>query len=127
MKLQESGENYLETILILEDKSGAVRSVDVANYLGVSKPSVSRAVSVLKAAGYIRQESYGDIYLTDAGRERAGAVLERHHLIAEFLMMTVGVDRDVADRDACRIEHVISLETEIGMRHFVEKHRNNKE
>ena len=127
MKLQESGENYLETILILEDKSGAVRSVDVANYLGVSKPSVSRAVSVLKAAGYIRQESYGDIYLTDAGREGAGAVLERHHLIAEFLMMTVGVDRDVADRDACRIEHVISLETEIGMHHFDEKHRNNRE
>ena len=123
MKLQESGENYLETVLILEGKNGAVRSVDVANYLGVSKPSVSRAMNVLKAAGLITQESYGDIYLTDAGREKAGAVVERHHLIAEFLMQTVGVDREIADRDACRIEHVISPETEKGMRAFIEANR----
>ncbi|MGI5893446.1 MAG: metal-dependent transcriptional regulator [Candidatus Merdivicinus sp.] len=123
MKLQESGENYLETVLILEDKNGAVRSVDVANYLGVSKPSVSRAMNVLKAAGYITQESYGDIYLTEKGRERAGAVLERHHLIAEFLILSVGIDRETADRDACRIEHVISPETEEGMRRYVEQNR----
>ena len=123
MKLQESGENYLETVLILEGKNGAVRSVDVANYLGVSKPSVSRAMNVLKAAGLITQESYGDIYLTDAGLEKAGAVLERLLLIAELLMQTVGVDREIADRDACRIEHVISPETEKGMRAFIEANR----
>ena len=110
MKIQESGENYLETVLILEKKNGTVRSVDVANYLGVSKPSVSRAMSVLKAAGYISQESYGDIYLTEAGREKAGAVLERHRLISKFLRLSVGIDEETADRDACRIEHDISSE-----------------
>lgn len=122
MKIQESGENYLETVLILERKNGTVRSVDVANYLGVSKPSVSRAMSVLKAAGYINQESYGDIYLTEAGREKAEAVLERHRLISRFLRLAVGIDEETADRDACRIEHVISDETEQGMRKFVENH-----
>lgn len=94
----------------------------MANYLGVSKPSVSRAMSVLKAAGYISQESYGDIYLTEAGREKAGAVLERHRLISKFLRLSVGIDEETADRDACRIEHVISDATEQGMRKYVEDH-----
>ena len=119
VKIQESGENYLETVLILEKKNGTVRSVDVANYLCVSKPSVSRAMSVLKKAGLISQESYGDIYLTEAGRQKAEAVLHRHRLISKFLRLSVGIDVETAERDACRIEHVVSKETEDGMRRYV--------
>lgn len=126
MKIQESGENYLEAILLLEDEKHRVRAVDIANALGVSKPSVTRAMGVLKKAGYIVQESYGDISLTEEGRRRAGDVLNRHRLIQEFLMLSVGVDVETADQDACRIEHVISEETAEGMRRYVAGHCGKK-
>lgn len=111
MKIQESGENYLETILNLERKNGIVRSIDIANELGFSKPSVSRAMSVLKKAGYIEQEAYGNIQLTNAGRARATEVYGRHKLITRFLVKVLDLDPVIAEQDACRIEHVISPET----------------
>ena len=111
MKIQESGENYLETILNLEQKNGVVRSIDIANELGFSKPSVSRAMGVLKKAGYIEQEAYGNIRLTDAGRARASEVYERHVLLTRFFVEQLALDPKIAEQDACRIEHVISPET----------------
>lgn len=111
MKIQESGENYLETILELEQKNGVVRSIDVANALGFSKPSVSRAMHVLKQAGYINQESYGTISLTDKGRARASEVAQRHKLLTRFFVEELLLDPVLAEQDACRMEHVISIET----------------
>ena len=111
MKLQESGENYLETILILSRKNGSVRSIDVANELNFSKPSISRAMGILKNAGLITIEKNGQINLTEMGHERATAIYERHCLIKEFLIKTLQIDESLADKDACRIEHVISEET----------------
>lgn len=110
MKLQESGENYLETILILSQKNGMVRSIDIANELNFSKPSISRAMGILKNAGLITIEKSGQINLTEVGYE-ATAIYERHCLIKEFLMQTLQIDEELADKDACRIEHVISEET----------------
>lgn len=107
MKLQESGENYLETILILEQRNGIARSVDVANELGFSKPSVSRAVSVLKEAGYVEIGSINQLLLTESGREVAEKIYERHCILKDYLM-SIGVDETTASDDACRIEHVIS-------------------
>ena len=111
MKLQESGENYLETILILKNKQGYVRSVDVANELGFSKPSISRAMGILKNDGYITVEVGGNIQLTQKGSELAESVYERHRAITRFLNEKLGVDKDIAEKDACRIEHIISPET----------------
>ncbi|MDF2595508.1 MAG: DtxR family transcriptional regulator [Clostridia bacterium] len=111
MKIQESGENYLETILILENKNGHVRSIDIANELHFSKPSISRAVGILKTAGFITVEPNGNIVLTNVGRTKANEIYERHQLITLYLMETLGVDEDLAAHDACRIEHVISEQT----------------
>lgn len=109
--MKESGENYLETILILKQRNGMVRSVDIANELSYSKPSVSRAVGILKNAGFIEVEADGNIQLTASGLEKASAIYERHDVITRFLVATLGVDETIADQDACRIEHVISEET----------------
>lgn len=106
MQLQESGEMYLETILILS-RRGAVRSLDVAEYMHFSKPSVSRAVSLLKNGGFIVVDKNGFIELTDAGREVADSMYERHRLLTSFLTM-LGVDEETAAEDACKIEHDIS-------------------
>lgn len=106
MQLQESGEMYLETILILSQR-GAVRSLDVAEYMHFSKPSVSRAVSLLKNGGFIIVDKNGFIELTDAGREVADSMYERHRLLTSFLTM-LGVDEETAAEDACKIEHDIS-------------------
>lgn len=111
MKIQESGENYLETILSLERKNGIVRSIDIANELGFSKPSVSRAMGILKKAGYIEQEAYGNIHLTEAGRTRANEVYSRHVLLTRFFVEKLSLNPAIAEQDACRIEHVISPET----------------
>ena len=108
LKIQESGENYLETILLLEMRNGTVRSVDIANELGYSKPSVTRAMGVLKKAGLVEQESYGTIHLTDSGRKRANEIYNRHILIKEFLMTVLSLDAITAETDACRIEHIVS-------------------
>jgi len=107
LKIQESGENYLETILILEQKLGTVRSVDVAAELGFSKPSISRAMSILKEAGFIEVQR-GSLQLTDAGRAKAESVYERHRVITRFLTGSLGLDAETAEADACRIEHIIS-------------------
>lgn len=111
MKIQESGENYLETILMLENRTGRVRSVDVANEMGFTKPSISRAMGILKKAGLVDFDGDGYLVLTDSGRARANQIYERHRLITRYLMQALGVPQDIAEQDACRIEHVISAET----------------
>lgn len=111
MKLQESGENYLETILILQQRNGSVRSIDIANELNFSKASISRAMGILKKANLITIEPNGQINLTEIGYQKATEIFERHCLIKEFLIKTLDIDEELADKDACRIEHVISEET----------------
>ncbi len=111
MKIQESGENYLETILILKSRNGYVRSVDVANELSFTKASVSRAMSILRKAGLIVMEKNGNIVLTESGMEKASAVYERHTVLTEFLRKALGVSEEIAMQDACRIEHIISQES----------------
>lgn len=108
--MQESGEMYLETILVLSKKGAPVRSLDVANQLGFSKPSVSRAMGILKAGEYIKTDEQGYITLTDEGSKIAKKIYERHVVISE-LLMELGVDMKTAEEDACRIEHVISDKT----------------
>ncbi len=108
--LQESGEMYLETIYILSAKSSSVRSVDVGEYMGYSKPSVSRAVGILKKGGYVVTDKDGYLSLTDAGTEVAKKIYERHTVLTEFLVR-LGVSRETAVEDACRMEHDISDET----------------
>ena len=102
MALQESGEMYLETILILSRQKGSVRSVDISEHMGYSKPSVSRAVGLLKSGNYIIMEDDGHITLTPAGREIAEKILLRHTLLTEMLVR-LGVDRETASADACKI------------------------
>lgn len=110
MVLKESGEMYLETILILSNKGKHVRSIDVAEERGFSKPSVSRAVGQLKEAGYILVDPSGYLILTDLGRSVAEKIYERHNVLSSFLM-AIGVDEETAIDDACRAEHVISDKT----------------
>ena len=110
MQLQESGEMYLETILILSLKGKPVRSIDVVEYMGYFKPSVSRAVGLLKSGGYLEMDPNGYLTLTDEGRRVAERTYERHQLLTEFFVH-IGVDPEVAAEDACKIEHVISDET----------------
>ena len=110
MKIQESAENYLETILILRQRIGAVRSIDIVNELEFSKPSVSVAMKNLRENGYIEMDNEGYITLTDKGRAIAETIYERHTLISRWLI-TLGVNPKTAVEDACRIEHVISRES----------------
>ncbi|MBE6631760.1 MAG: metal-dependent transcriptional regulator [Ruminococcaceae bacterium] len=110
MHIQESGEMYLETILILSQKSSGVRSLDVAEYMGFSKPSVSRAVGILKNAGYIVVDKDGHLILTDEGRSIAEKIYNRHTLLTDFLIK-IGVAHKTASEDACKIEHDLSDET----------------
>ena len=110
MKIQESAENYLETILILKNKNGAVRSIDIANELGFSKPSVSVAMKNLRENGYIEVDSSGYITLLDSGRRIAEKIYERHTTLSKWLV-SLGVDDKTAAEDACRIEHIISSES----------------
>ena len=119
MRLQESGEMYLESILVLS-RRGHVRSIDVCEYMGFSKPSVSRAVGLLKSGGYISVDSDGFITLTDLGLETASTIYERHKMLTAFLS-AIGVSDEIADSDACKIEHVISDETFQAMKCHVEK------
>ena len=107
MRLQESGEMYLEAIFVLSKNITAVRSVDVGEYLGYSKPSVSRAVGLLKSGGYINMAADGTLSLTELGEEVAEKIYERHTLLTTMLV-TLGVDEETASEDACRIEHAIS-------------------
>lgn len=110
MKIQESAENYLETILILQNRKGFVRSIDIANELEFSKPSVSIAMRNLRENGYVQVDTNGFITLLPAGKEIADRIYERHTLLTDWLT-ALGVDPKVAAEDACRIEHVISAES----------------
>jgi Mn-dependent DtxR family transcriptional regulator len=111
MKIYESGENYLETILILQKERGSVRSIDVATEMNFSKPSISRARGILKREGYIVIDAGGNIHLTEMGRQTAEGIYERHRLISRYFVEALNVDREIALQDACRIEHVISAES----------------
>lgn len=110
VNLQESGEMYLETIYILSQKSNAVRSVDVGEYMNFSKPSVSRAVGILKKNGYLKMDGDGYLTLTESGLNTAKKIYERHTTLSDFLIK-LGVDKETAVKDACKMEHDISDET----------------
>ena len=110
MKIQESAENYLETILVLQQRKGSVRSIDIANELEFSKPSVSVAMKNLRLNGYIEVDAAGQIRLLPEGQRIAEAVLEKHQLMTQFLI-SLGGSPEVAAEDACRIEHVLSNES----------------
>lgn len=110
MHLHQSGEDYLETILVLRQEKGVVRSVDVAQRLGYSKPSISRAMSILRGDGYIEMERSGAITLTAEGERVAITMYERHKLLTRWLT-SLGVSPEVAANDACRMEHALSAET----------------
>ena len=109
-KLYKSGEDYLETILILHLKENYVRAVDVAHELGVSKPSVSRAMGILRDGGFIRIGDNGNIVLTETGNEVAGRIYERHRVLTQWLV-DIGVSPETAAEDACKLEHDISTES----------------
>lgn len=121
MNLQESGEMYLETILVLSQTHKVVRSIDVAEYMQFSKPSVSRAVSKLKADGFINMDENGYLTLTDKGAEVANTMYERHTLLSGFLMK-LGVSEENAVADACKMEHDISVETFEAIKAHVKKY-----
>ena len=120
MKVQESAENYLETVLMLRQRKGFVRSIDIANEMGFSKPSVSIAMKNLKENGYITIDDGGMISLTDKGREIAEKTYERHTLFTEWLIR-LGVSPDVAAEDACRMEHAVSEESFAAIKNFVQQ------
>ena len=119
--MYESGENYLETILILKEKHGLVRSIDIARALNFSKPSVSRAMGILRENGYIVMEPGGEIELTEKGQKKADGIYERHKLLTEFLHRVSGVDPRVAEEDACKMEHIISDATFQGIKEFMKQ------
>lgn len=111
MSAKESREMYLEVILKLEKRNGVVRSVDIANEFNYSKPSINRAMGILKEAGYITHSHYSDIALTEKGRKKAGQIYRLHHIVTEFLIKSLELDKSIAEQDACRIEHIISEQT----------------
>ena len=122
MKTNESAENYLETILMLKKEKGAVRSIDIVHQMEFTKPSVSRAMALLREKGQITMDKEGWIELTDDGREIAERIYERHLLMTEWLI-ALGVSPDVAAEDACRIEHAISEETFRQLKAHIQKHQ----
>ena len=131
VKINESTEDYLESILVLEQHNPNVRMSDIAAMLEVSKPSVNKAMGVLKEAGYIHQKVYGTIHLTDEGRAYAQKVYGRHVLFKRFLMEVLEIDEKIADEDACHMEHCVSDETMEKLRVFLmaaleEKNSENK-
>ena len=123
MKIHESAENYLETILMLQQRKGSVRSIDIANELEFSKPSVSVAMKNLRLNGYIEVDGSGMIHLLPEGQAIAEAVLEKHKLITAFLV-ALGVSEEVAAEDACRIEHVLSNESFEAIKEHARKYTN---
>ena len=125
MQIQESGEMYLETILMLSKRRDYVRAIDICDEMGYSKPSVSRAVGLLKAGGFITVNTSGHITLTDCGLELAEKILDRHTVLTEMLV-TLGVDREIAVKDACKMEHAISDESFVAIKkHFCDFGGNN--
>ena len=124
MKIYALGEDYLEAVLVLQKKKVMVRSVDLARHMGFSKPSISHAVGVLKNGGFLTVDEDGYFHLTEDGREVAEKIYERHQFFTEQLV-AVGVDRETAERDACRIEHAISEEAFQKLKASVEKQSND--
>ena len=116
MALLESGENYLETILVLTKKNGSVRSIDIADAMQFTKASVSRAMSILKRDNYIIMHPDGSILLTKEGQKKATAVYDRHVTLTRYINEVLDVDVEIAEKDACRIEHIISPETFAGIK-----------
>lgn len=119
MDIQRSGEDYLETIYVLHQRTGYVRSIDIATELGYSKPSVSKGMSILRELGYIIMMNDGQIKLTKTGLKRAQEVYSRHQTIREFLIQKLGVNPTTAENDACKVEHVISEETYLRLRDYM--------
>ncbi|MBE6824359.1 MAG: metal-dependent transcriptional regulator [Ruminococcaceae bacterium] len=107
MSIQESGEMYLESILVLSKEKPSVRAIDLSEYMGFSKPSVSRALSLLKSGGFVTVSEHGFLSLTDDGKAIAEKIYERHTVLSNYLTL-IGVDKDTASKDACKMEHVIS-------------------
>ena len=120
MHLQESGQMYLETILVLTENNSAVRSIDVAEHMGFSKPSVSRAMGLLKNGGYIEVDGNGFIALTESGKEAAQKIYDRHRILTDMLV-SIGVSEEVASADACKIEHHISDESFDAIKRYLRK------
>ena len=120
MKLLESGQMYLETIYVLSKAKPVVHSIDVSEYMGYSKPSVSRAIGLLRTGGYVDMAEDGSLTLTPAGVEAAEQIYERHTILTA-LLTKLGVDRDIAAEDACKMEHVISDQSLQAIKEFVEK------
>lgn len=120
MHIQESGEMYLETILVLSRESACVRAIDVGEHMGYSKPSVSRAIGLLKNGGYVVSDKDGYLFLTDEGKELAEKIYNRHKILTKFLI-ALGVSEETAAEDACKMEHVISDESITAIESFTEK------
>ena len=110
MKILESAENYLESILIIKNEKGTVRAIDIVNYLGFSKPSVSIALKQLETNGFITRDKDNHIFLTESGKEIADCIYERHQLLSK-LFIKIGVSENTAREDSCKVEHHISQET----------------
>lgn len=125
MKIQQSAEDYLETMLMLEEEHGYIRSIDIARHLGVTKPSVSYAVKRLKESGYINMEANGPITLAPPGRKIATRIYQRHKALTIFLEL-LGVDSEQAEEDACKIEHVISHDTYVAICKYVNANSDTK-
>ena len=119
MKLMESGQMYLETIYVLSKEKTSVHSIDVSEHMGYSKPSVSRAIGILKSGGYVEMAEDGSLTLTESGRIVAEQIYERHTILTECLVR-LGVDRETAAEDACKMEHVISDESMAALKKFIE-------
>lgn len=122
MNIQESGQMYLETIYILSQKTEKVRAIDVSRYMNFSKPSVSRALGLLKDEGFISVEPDGTVSLTDSGLETACAIYEKHRILTD-IFISLGVAEETAEQDACRIEHVLSDETFCAVRNHMSTYK----
>ena len=119
--LHKSGEDYLEAILFIERQNGRVRSIDIANHLKVSRPSVNRALNNLEEMGYVTKPIYGEVTITENGRKKAEAVAGKHAALTRLLTEVLGVSRGVAEEDACKIEHDISDETTRKLIEYLDK------
>ena len=115
----ESGQMYLETIYVLSKEKTSVHSIDVSEHMGYSKPSVSRAIGILKSGGYVEMAEDGSLTLTESGYSVAEQIYERHTILTECLVR-LGVDREIAAEDACKMEHVISDESMAALKKFIE-------
>ncbi|MCI9104610.1 MAG: metal-dependent transcriptional regulator [Lachnospiraceae bacterium] len=124
--MHESGENYLETIWMLKEKTGSVRSIDIARKLNFSKPSVSRAMGILRESGYITMEPSGEIQLTESGKVKAGEIYRRHCLLTAFLKEVAGVSEQMAEENACRMEHILDQAVVEGIHQFMEERESGK-